>query len=116
MKGKPKKGPREKDLTSRYTSGGMDEDRVEQQERFTDRSKHAQHNKMMKTTAMRDAADGAAADVAALPVGEVVQIFSLYSEVQHESTTYLCVVRKTLTRSEERRVGKECRSRWSPYQ
>ena len=22
---------------------------------------------------------------------------------------------KTLTRSEERRVGKECRSRWSPY-
>ena len=24
-------------------------------------------------------------------------------------------VRKELTRSEERRVGKECRSRWSPY-
>ena len=23
--------------------------------------------------------------------------------------------RKTNTRSEERRVGKECRSRWSPY-
>ena len=22
---------------------------------------------------------------------------------------------QTLTRSEERRVGKECRSRWSPY-
>jgi ribosome biogenesis GTPase / thiamine phosphate phosphatase len=99
MKGKPKKGPREKDLTSRYLSGGMDEDRVEQQERFTDRSKHAQHNKMMKTTAMRDATDGAAADVAALPVGEVVQIFSLYSEVQHKGTTYLCVVRKTLTKT-----------------
>ena len=30
-----KKAPREKDLTSRYMSGGMDEDRVEQQERFT---------------------------------------------------------------------------------
>ncbi len=99
MKGKPKKGPREKDLTSRYMSGGMDEDRVEQQERFTDRSKHAQHNKMMKTTAMRDAADGAAADVAALPVGEVIQIFSLYSEVRHGDTTYLCVVRKTLSRT-----------------
>ncbi|HEV2295853.1 MAG TPA: ribosome small subunit-dependent GTPase A [Tepidisphaeraceae bacterium] len=99
MKGKPKKGPREKDLTSRYMSGGMDEDRVEKQERFTDRSKHAQHNKMMKTTAMRDAADGAAADAAALPVGEVVQIFSLYSEVQHGDTTYLCVVRKTLSRT-----------------
>ena len=24
-------------------------------------------------------------------------------------------IRVTLTRSEERRVGKECRSRWSPY-
>jgi ribosome biogenesis GTPase len=99
MKGKPKKAPREKDLTSRYMSGGMDEDRIEQQQRFTDRAKHAQHNKMMKTTAMRGLADGAAEDVAALPVGEVVQIFSLYSEVQHEGTTYLCVVRKTLSRT-----------------
>ena len=25
------------------------------------------------------------------------------------------IVKPTLTRSEERRVGKECRSRWSPY-
>ena len=25
------------------------------------------------------------------------------------------ILDKTLTRSEERRVGKECRSRWSPY-
>src|SRR5688572_28364645 len=99
MKGKPKKGPREKDLTSRYLSGGIDEDRVEQQERFTDRSKHAQHNKMMKTTAIRDAADGAAADVAALPVGEVVQIVSLYSEAQHADPTCLRVVRQTLTRT-----------------
>src|ERR1051326_8778891 len=27
----------------------------------------------------------------------------------------LCVNRKIIGRSEERRVGKECRSRWSPY-
>ena len=25
------------------------------------------------------------------------------------------IVRDDMTRSEERRVGKECRSRWSPY-
>ena len=25
------------------------------------------------------------------------------------------IIEKDLTRSEERRVGKECRSRWSPY-
>ena len=32
--------------------------------------------------------------------------------------TYIYTVKEvslTLTRSEERRVGKECRSRWSPY-
>ena len=101
MKGKPKKGPREKDLTARYLSGGMDEDRVDQQQRFTSRSKNAQHDKMMKTTAMRDAAAGAAADVDALPIGEVVQVFSLFSEVQHEGTTYLCVVRKTLNKTSD---------------
>src|SRR2546430_12754407 len=28
---------------------------------------------------------------------------------------YQCVPNGTYTRSEERRVGKECRSRWSPY-
>ena len=30
---------------------------------------------------------------------------------------YICVgnVHTTVMRSEERRVGKECRSRWSPY-
>ena len=28
---------------------------------------------------------------------------------------FYCDNRKTLSRSEERRVGKECRSRWSPY-
>ena len=27
----------------------------------------------------------------------------------------LDVINEKLTRSEERRVGKECRSRWSPY-
>ena len=30
-------------------------------------------------------------------------------------TTYEMVERPLLMRSEERRVGKECRSRWSPY-
>src|SRR2546427_10218438 len=28
---------------------------------------------------------------------------------------FLCTSKESDTRSEERRVGKECRSRWSPY-
>ena len=31
------------------------------------------------------------------------------------NTTYKLLCEITTTRSEERRVGKECRSRWSPY-
>src|SRR5256885_14183842 len=38
---------------------------------------------------------------------------------RHPSTLDVLVIRQQLandsTRSEERRVGKECRSRWSPY-
>ena len=30
-------------------------------------------------------------------------------------TSFFSSIQTTLTRSEERRVGKECRSRWSPY-
>ena len=30
-------------------------------------------------------------------------------------TTTAAAAEETTTRSEERRVGKECRSRWSPY-
>ena len=45
------------------------------------------------------------------------QIFEILSNVEVE-TLYddnLSVLEEFLPRSEERRVGKECRSRWSPY-
>jgi ribosome biogenesis GTPase len=96
MKGKPKKPPREKDITSRYLSGNLDEDRVEQQERFSQRSKHAQANKTARTALMRAAEEAAQVDMATLPVGEVVQNYSLFCDVQHEGQMYLCVLRKTL--------------------
>ena len=36
--------------------------------------------------------------------------------IRHESLgIYIYAKPKNQTRSEERRVGKECRSRWSPY-
>src|ERR1044071_4659456 len=93
-----KKGPREKDLTSRYLSGGFDEDRVDQQQRFTDRSKNAEQNKILKTALMRAEEQAAIDDLEGLPIGEVIQVFSLYSEVEHEGTAYLCVMRKTLNK------------------
>ena len=36
----------------------------------------------------------------------------VYQKTIYDSLNY---TNKTVSRSEERRVGKECRSRWSPY-
>ncbi|HEY8668190.1 MAG TPA: ribosome small subunit-dependent GTPase A, partial [Tepidisphaeraceae bacterium] len=95
-----KKGPREKDLTGRYFSGDMDEDRIDPGQRFSQRNKDAQQNKILRTTALR-AGEQEAADVAGLPVGQVIQVFSLYYEVQQENKTLLCTVRKTLNKVAE---------------
>lgn len=101
MKGKPKKGPREKDLTGRYMSGDLDEDRVDSSERFKARNKRLQQDKIVRTTRMRAEEDAAAIDPETLPIGEVVQVFSLFSEVEHEGRTIRCVVRKTLTKTRD---------------
>jgi len=37
------------------------------------------------------------------------------AQVEAEGSTYTAKIRASVGRSEERRVGKECRSRWSPY-
>ena len=36
-------------------------------------------------------------------------------EMSHRSKWFDAIITETEARSEERRVGKECRSRWSPY-
>src|SRR5690606_41492761 len=40
---------------------------------------------------------------------------SVIIEILFESKNYLSIKKKCLYRSEERRVGKECRYRYSPY-
>ena len=117
MKGKPKKSAREKDLTARYLSGNLDEDRVESQQRFTQRNADAQHNRILRTTAMRAAdEEGPTGDVDALPLGEVIQVHSLFSDVMIGGVNYLCVVRKTLSKVSDTAVivGDRVRVRVSP--
>ena len=45
-------------------------------------------------------------------VDNVTRISQQFAKVQ---TSQFDITTLGLTRSEERRVGKECRSRWSPY-
>ena len=45
-----------------------------------------------------------------------LMLASSCTEVKQEGQGYEPIIGKQeITRSEERRVGKECRSRWSPY-
>ena len=39
----------------------------------------------------------------------------LYKALPDETKEFLKIAIEKVIRSEERRVGKECRSRWSPY-
>ena len=46
---------------------------------------------------------------------KVKELQNAYENINAEVMDILQTLSQTLTRSEERRVGKECRSRWSPY-
>jgi ribosome biogenesis GTPase / thiamine phosphate phosphatase len=100
MRGRNKKtSADQKDLTAQYLSGALDEDRVDQEQRFTSRSKHGQQDKIMRTATMRaEATTVTAQDVQSLPIGNVVQVYSRYCNVISEGKTYLCGVRKTMVK------------------
>src|SRR3712207_7325361 len=53
--------------------------------------------------------------VSALDLSVRAQILNLLEDLRHNFQLTLVLVSHDLSRSEERRVGKECRSRWSPY-
>ena len=54
-------------------------------------------------------------DVCGDDLNKEAQVSSKYEAVSGATQHILKQVLKTGNRSEERRVGKECRSRWSPY-
>jgi ribosome biogenesis GTPase / thiamine phosphate phosphatase len=99
-----RKAHREKDLTRKYLDGGYASDEVETNERFSARSKHAEQNKILKTAQLRAGQEGVSEDLATLPVGQVVQVFSLFYEIEQESQRYLCTSRKTLSRTSDTQI------------
>jgi ribosome biogenesis GTPase len=101
MSGRRQKPPREKDLTDRLLEDGDDTDRLQSRQRFSDRSKHAEQDKIERTALLRIAEADGSEDIPNLPVGEVVQVYSLFCQVEHPTGMRLCVIRKTLARLSE---------------
>jgi ribosome biogenesis GTPase / thiamine phosphate phosphatase len=108
-----RKDSQRRDRTGPLSSGRIDEDYVEPTQRFSRRSKHAQQNKIERTAELRTADTVVAADLAGLPVGEVVQVHSVFVDVEHEGRVHRCVKRKTLQklRSTQIVVGDRVRFR-----
>jgi ribosome biogenesis GTPase / thiamine phosphate phosphatase len=103
-----------KDPTEDYLSGKLDDDRVGGRQQFNRRSKFNQQMKTERTTRRRVEDD--AGDIDQLPVGRVIQVFSLFCEVEWDGTSRLCVVRKTLHRVSDTSVvvGDRVRVRTGP--
>jgi ribosome biogenesis GTPase len=95
--------PREKNLTGRFLSGNLEEGDLDAQQRFGSRSKDAELSKILRTALLR-AEENSDADVQALPVGEVLQVYSLFSEMESGGRLWLCLVRKTLNRRSDSAV------------
>jgi ribosome biogenesis GTPase len=101
MSARRRKKTREQDLTGRYLAGDLDEDQVDSSQRFSERSKNAQQEKILRTSLMRAAEEeqgGAETQIESLPLGQVIQVHSLFCDVLHEGKTYRCVTRKTLNK------------------
>ena len=85
------------DLANQFRQGDFEQEDAQTEQRFTDRSKNAEQEKILRTAAMRAAAEEiSGSEIESLRVGQVLQVYSLFCEVQHEGMTYLCVTRKTL--------------------
>jgi ribosome biogenesis GTPase / thiamine phosphate phosphatase len=95
--------PREKDLTERYLSGGLEDVDLDKDQRYGDRTKHAELDKILRTALLR-AGEQSDVEIDTLPIGQVLQVYSLYSEMESGGRTYLCLVRKTLNRKSDSAV------------
>jgi ribosome biogenesis GTPase len=89
---------RENNLTERFLSGELEQDESEtSQERFGSRSRDAEAGKILRTTQLR-ADEQSDIDVESLPIGQVLQVYSLFSEVEVDGRQFFCVTRKTLSK------------------
>ena len=107
----PKRRPRNKDYSDLADERTRD-DRVDARggssQKFGRRSKFHQQNKTLRTAADRMADARRAAETKALPIGEVVQVHSLFSSVRDGDETVLCTSRRTMRKVIAQEMGEVC--------
>ena len=91
-------GEQDSGWTRRFEQGDFDAENADSVQRFSKRSKFAQDNKMRRTADLRLADVQLSAELEGLPLGEVIQVFSVYVEVLCDGVTYLSTLRRTLQR------------------
>lgn len=86
------------DWTRRYQQDKHDSDEAASSHRFSKRSKFAHQVKMRQTAQKRLVKEEVASDIESLPIGEVIQVFSVFCEVLAAGVTYLATARRTMQR------------------
>ena len=86
--------------TRRFQQDEHDADYTQSNQQFSNRSKYAREVRMKRTAEIRAAKEVISGDVEGLPIGEVIQVHSLFAEVLCPSndTVYLAVGRRTRQR------------------
>lgn len=97
MTNRRRKSTNQKDLTSRYAAGELDE-ALDRDQPTGLRARKARQQKIEETALLRAANTEGAAEIHALPVGMVAQVYSLFILVEHATGPRVCVVRKTLSK------------------
>jgi ribosome biogenesis GTPase len=108
----PRRRPRDKDFSDLLDDRTADERvdvRGDGAQKFGKRAKYQQHNKTLRTAAERMTDARLAAAKKALPIGQVVQVHSLYASVEDaDDRTLLCTSRRTMRKVIAAEMGEVC--------
>lgn len=109
-----RRSEQDSDWTRRFQQDEHDADDAHQVERFSNRSKYAREVRMKRTAEIRAAKEVISGDIESLPLGEVIQVHSLFIEVLSQATLYLAVWRRTHQRMSDSTVIVGDRVRFRP--
>ena len=100
--------------TRRFQQDQHDADYTSSSQQFSNRSKYAREVRMKRTAEIRAAKEVISGDIEHLPLGEIIQVHSLFAEVLCENTIYLAVSRRTHQRMSDSSVIVGDRVRFRP--